>query len=276
MGRILSGIIGVAWMLAPMVGAAADAEEFEDFWRVLRMDDTIEIMREEGLAHSADLGAEMLPGGADGAWALTVETLYGMEVLRGHTRSAMYAAVAEDDLGPLVDWFGTELGQRIVGLEISARTAQLDEDVETAAEQVFLERSAAGDPRVDQIARFIAAGDLVEANLAGSLNANFRFYQGLIEGGGDAVRLSEQQALATVQAQAEEIRADTLMWLNAFLYMSYQPLSDAEMEAYLEFMESPDGALLTRALFAGFDAMFAETSYALGLALGRQMGAVDL
>jgi hypothetical protein len=58
--------------------------------------------------------------------------------------------------------------------------------------------------------------------------------------------------------------------------MAYQPLNDADLEAYIEVSETRAGRVLNRALFAGFDDMYVSISRALGVAAARFMTGQDI
>jgi len=58
--------------------------------------------------------------------------------------------------------------------------------------------------------------------------------------------------------------------------MAYQPLDDDAMDAYIAFSETPSGRALNAALFEGFERMYRDISFGLGLAAARSMGGSDL
>ncbi len=128
--------------------------------------------------------------------------------------------------------------------------------------------------RIALLEAYVEANDLVEYNVAGALTANLRFYRGLAEGG--MLDMSEEEMLAQVWEQEEEIRADTAEWLMSYLMMAYAGLSDADIEAYIALSKTPAGQALNRGLFAGFDGMYADLSYALGLAVAQQAQGEEL
>ena len=70
--------------------------------------------------------------------------------------------------------------------------------------------------------------------------------------------------------------ATTGGWLLTFLGLAYQPLSDADLDAYIAFSETPAGQVLNRAQFAAFDALFAEVSHRLGVAAAGHLAGEDL
>jgi hypothetical protein len=173
-------------------------------------------------------------------------------------------------------FFESDLGRRVVTLEVSARRAMLDEAVDDAAKATMQSMMAKSDPRLALIRDFIEAGDLIEANVAGGLNANLGFYRGMVAGGAIAEATDEAAMLADVWGQEATIRHDTTEWLLSYLALAYQPLSDEDLVAYTAFSESPAGRSLNAALFAAFDAMFVDVSQELGHAAAVKMAGQDL
>jgi hypothetical protein len=189
-------------------------------------------------------------------------------------REGFAAAMAGTDPAPLIAFFDTPEGQRLVSLEISARRAMMDEDVEEAARDDYLSRAQDPDDRFLLVREFVEVNDLVEANVTGALNSNFAFYSGLADAG--ALEMTEDEMLAEVWSQEEETRADSRDWLMGFLLLAYDPVAPELLEEYIALSQTEAGRAMNRALFAGFDRMYAEISYALGLALAREMQATDL
>ena len=87
---------------------------------------------------------------------------------------------------------------------------------------------------------------------------------------------SLKDILADVWGQEEEIRTDTREWVFAFSLMAYQPLSDAELRAYVDLSATQAGRALNQALFDGFDRMYADIAYGLGLAAAQALEGEDL
>ena len=135
-----------------------------------------------------------------------------------------------------------------------------------------MERDASD--RVSLLQEFAEINDLVEFNVMGAMNGSLAFMKGLSKGGG--FEISEADILADIWAREEEIRADTTGWIFAYLGMAYQPLEADQIRAYSELSATAVGQDLNRALFAGFDAMFNEISFALGRSASRFMVGEDL
>ena len=82
--------------------------------------------------------------------------------------------------------------------------------------------------------------------------------------------------LADVWEQEVQIRSETEQWVYSFLLLAYQPLSDEDIEAYIQLSETSEGQVLNTALFAAFDTMYSEISHALGLASARYLSGEDI
>ena len=108
------------------------------------------------------------------------------------------------------------------------------------------------------------------------MSGNLAFMTGMASTGAYGSDMPEDQILSDIWAQEDQVRADTSTWLYAYLGLAYSPLSEAEMNAYVEFWESPAGQRLNAALFTAFDRVFRQVSHDLGRAAGRAMQGSDI
>jgi hypothetical protein len=278
--------LALALLLAIGSPAAADTPtapvpatvSVETLGKVMQLDQLFEVLREEGIAYGKTLQADMFPGAGGPAWDRAISTIYDIPLLRDRFDDALGASLADDPetMAEIVGFFSSDLGTRILGLEIEARRAFLDPAAEEAARVAADRRSAGRDPRAGQIERFIEAGDLLEMNVAGALSGNLAFLSGMNETGINGVTLTQDEVMEQVWGQEAQIRSDTESWLNAYLGLAYAPLSDAELDAYITFWESPAGQRLNAALFNAFDAAFGTVSLGLGRAAGQAMLGRDI
>ena len=280
--RLLCASLALALTVAPLAVPAetpaspavqVPAEVLDHVWQVLDIPASLAILRQEGQDMAGDVARDYLPAKPGTGWNSAVEAIYDPAAMDRLMRKAFARDFAGTDPAPVIDFFDSALGRRIVALELSARAAFLDPDTETAAHE-RIERGLVEEARSRQIAEFIAVNDLVEFNLTGALNTNLAFLSGLAEA--ELFDMSEDEILNRVYENAEETRADTEDWLRAYLTMAYQPLSDEDLAAYIAFSARPEGQRLNRALFAGFGEMYDAQYLALGRAVARQLGAQDL
>ncbi|MGL6210744.1 MAG: hypothetical protein ACRC14_13055 [Paracoccaceae bacterium] len=254
----------------------ADAARLVALSDLLQIGPAIEVMAEEGLAYGRDLEAGMFPGQGGPGWEAVVALIYDPATMRERFDAAFVDALAgSPHVGAIEAFFGSDLGQRALTLEVSARRALLDPEVEEAAKLAY-SGIAADAPRLRALRQFVEVNDLIESNVMGALNANLAFFQGMAELTGLDQAVPEDQMLADVWAQEGQVRQDTEDWLMPFLALAYKPLSDEDLAAYQAFSESDAGQALNAALFAAFDVLFTSVSRDLGRAAGRQVQGQDL
>lgn len=251
----------------PMSAWAASPADLARLYDALRTDELMQILSEEGLEQSEELRTEMFPGRGGAGWTATVGRIYAPQRLTEVFRDAFAAELDGADVAPLLEFFESKAGSRIAALEVSARRAIMSDDVEAAARAAYRDLEGSGSDRERLMEEFVDLNDLIDRNVAGALNANLAFYQGL--GSGDGFDMDEAQMLRDVWAQEAEIREDTVDWVFGFMTLAYEPISDDELQAYVDLSATEAGRDLNRALFAGFDAVFLDVSYAIGAATAQ-------
>lgn len=263
-------------LILTFAGAAlADrAEEIDALMQVLRVQDTIEIMQEEGALYGGEIARDLIPDVDPALWSGVIEKIYDEAKMHEVLEAGFTTALTDTDLAPIMAYFTTDEVRDILALELSARRAFLDRETEAYAAARWLELSGKDSSLVSQVEELINDSDLVERNVMGTLNADLMFYQGLTEGG--AFELSEEEILADVWANEEELRRSTREWLQSFLLMSYQPVDAATLEEYAAFWRTEAGQDLNRAIFVAFDQMYEDLAYLLGLAIAEQMQIEEL
>lgn len=277
-------LVSPAFAITPAGPATAQAVQPElspavaAFSRSLRIAEMLDVMRAEGIAASTDLSDSLFPGENAAAWATLVDNIYDLSKMQARFDAALALAVGDDPgtLAAATAFFDSNLGQRIMVQEIEARRTLLDKAAEAAAAVDWADTAADQSARAEQIIRFGAVNDLIESNVMGSLNANLAFYRGLSGTGGFGDPMPEDQMLAEVWGQEAEIRQETSDWLYPFLALAYQPLSDAELESYIAFSQTPAGIKINGAIFVAFDAVMVKLSSDLGQAAGRLMQGQDI
>ncbi len=273
---VLPFIVAVSFHTAPLFAQETDEAKVDALFDAIGLPDMIHIMREEGLEYGDTLATDMLPGGTSAQWQNAVSAIYDVDMMYEEVRGAFGEALEGDDIDAMLSFFTSEQGETIIGLEVSARRALLDDAVEEASKENAAIAMMDETPRYLLVQEFVDANNLIESNVVGSLNSSYAFYLGLIDGGAMPAGVTAETALQDVWAQEPEVRSTTTEWVYSFLLMAYQPLSDAELEAYIAFSQTDAGQDMTQALFLAFNGMFDDISRALGLASSRFMISQEL
>ena len=256
--------------------ATAQDSDTEVLFELLMLPEIISIMREEGVSYAGTIGQDLFAGPPTADWQNKVERIYDYDVMVGMVKEDFEISLSDADLTPMIDFFGSDQGQMIIGLEVSARQALLDEAVEEASEEMAAVAIADEDPRMTLVQEFVQVNNLIETNVAGALNSNLAFYGGLVDGGAFGGALSEEDILTDVWSQEPDIRSNTTEWIHAFLFMAYQPLDDADLQGYIAFSETDAGGDINRAMFESFDRLFNGISRSLGRAAATEMTSQEL
>lgn len=246
----------------------------DELWDLLRLDTLIEIMAEEGRDYGATLAEDLFDQGGGPTWDARVAGLYHAGTMAAEIRPEFTAAFDGVDTAALEAFFASDLGRRIVRYEIEARRAFLDPEVEAAAVDSSEKLERADPRRYALIHEFIRVNDLVETNVASSLTFTYAFNLGLVAGGMED--MSKEDALADAWSQEGQVREDTLQWLEAQLSVSMAPLSDGEVQDYIDLSETEAGGALNAALFQAFEPAFTRIARGLGEGVARAMGGRDI
>ncbi|SFS54735.1 hypothetical protein SAMN04488040_0861 [Sulfitobacter marinus] len=259
------------WLLAAPLWADARAQVLMD---ALKIDEVAAILQAEGLDYAQTLNQDMLGGQGGAGWQIQVDAIYSPQRMVETLRGFLEAELQGDMRELTIDFFASGIGAQIITLENAARAAITDQEIENAARTKFAELEGSDDARLAQITALIDAGDMINRNVTAAMNANYQFMRGLADGG--AVDMTEQEILAEVGEQQEEITEDTTGWLYGYLLMAYSPLEDDALDRYITFAQTKAGMALNRALFDGYGAAYADISYTLGRAVALNMVAEEL
>ena len=270
--RLAPAFTFLIWFYGP--AGAASPDEIDRLARLIGVDDLIAIVREEGIVQGEELREGMFPDASAARWTELLEQVYHTDRLRDKFQSRFALELREADIAPLLEYFASEDGKRVIQLEIDARRAIMEPDVEDVARHVYLERAVDGGPRIDLLESFVATNDFIEFNVMGAMNASLAFFRGLADGG--AVEMTEDDILRQVWGQEADIRQDSTEWLYGYMLMAYEPLGDGDLQKYVDLADTNAGRSLNLALFAGFDAMFDEVSYTLGRVAAGFMAGDDI
>lgn len=263
-----------ALMITASAAAAQSASLLDRYFTALDMDTVFEILQDEGVTAGADVsGNDGVPPSP--AWIARLERIYDPEKAKALFIEGMKSVKDIEASEAALAFFETELGARIVQIEIEARGALNTDEGEAAAAAAVAELRK-NDPALFLMYKeFIQVNDLVESNVAGALNSNLAFFRGMATNESYSEGLSEGFMLTTVWEQEPEIRQEMEDWTMNFSSVAYSALTKAELQRYIDISKTPAGQRLNSVLFAGFDEMFEEQSYELGRATAEFMEGED-
>lgn len=229
---------------------------------VLKVRELAAILHAEGLSYGEDLDADFLEGQGGPSWQIQVARIHDADRIADAIRAGLEAHLEDDRLEDTITFFASDLGQQIVMLENSGRAALADDTIEQEARDRYAALAQSDPARHALINRMIVAGDLINRNVTSAMNSNIAFLRGMVDG--EAYAMTEDDILNEIVSGREALEADTESWLGAFMVLAYSPLDEDDLARYVAYSESAAGLALNRGLFAGFDPLYEDISYALG------------
>lgn len=271
-------LIAAMVLLVPAVARAQPAPGVAALAQAFLLDELFDIMAQEGRDYATAIRDEQLDGQAGRGWQMAVERIYDPQRMRAAFIERFDAELA-DNAATITDAlaFATSpIGARVLRLEIDARAAMLDRDIDAAAREALEEARGRQTPQFALVAERIAVNDLVEANVSLGLNTSIAYYEGFLATAPDAFQIPQSDLLPEVWAQEREIRHESDIWLHSYFLLAYAPLAEQELRDYIAFSASPAGESLNNALFVAFESVFVDISYQLGRAVGQALSGLDL
>lgn len=262
-------------VLPSSIWADEYSAQFTRLMEAMRMNEVVGILVEEGREASIDLEVSMFPGRGGAAWEGELDRIYARETRQVQLKREMKYLMSGTDMAPLLEFLESDRGQRIMALEVSARRAFMDPEMEEIAAELYADAEEELPVLYAQVQDFTDVNDLVTQNVEGAFRSNAAFALGAHEAGAFP-GMSVDQLIAEMWDGDEAATADISGWIYAYLMTAYRPLSPEDMDAYIALSASEPGQQLNAAIMGAFDKIFADIAYDLGSAAGRFMAQQDL
>lgn len=266
----------IALLIPGGAASAQDRPPLEPLIEVLQLHDVFAVLQLEGINYGADLDREILNNTGGKKWQQAVRDIYEPNRIWQTFLPVFTAHLEGQDLPAMTSFFSSPLGQKITVFELQTRRLMLDKAREQDNRAVYRSMVETGGLRLTLLRELVAANELIEYNVMGAMNARYAFYTGMAKGDAFDHEVSQADVLLNVWSQEAEIRLNIKEWIFAYFLLAYAPLTDAELQAYIDFSSSKSGRALNAALFAGYDEVFSTVSKALGVSAARIMQSENL
>lgn len=195
----------------------------------------------------------------------SIGEIYGAARMREAVRRQLASNLSSADLNEDLAWLATPFAQRVTAMEEAAASADKIVERARAADAKF---ASLGIARRKLLERMIEASDAAEMHAQIFVNQLMAVSRAIAAASGqretDAATMAPQ--LDLLRAQLKGSIAPRLL---ADLALIYDELSDAELEQYLAFIESPAGRRTARAVNAALAAVLSDAAEQLGQSLVR-------
>ncbi|MBE1281847.1 MAG: DUF2059 domain-containing protein [Rhodobacteraceae bacterium] len=238
--RLLSAacaaLLSLAFLALP--ARAADRAQIETFLEVTGFDAALESIKFNARAAPSMLGVEPDEFGRD--WTRLAESVFEVEEMHDMAVEILSATLDDDMLDHAVEFYGSDLGQRLVEVENASHLSEEDEAKDSEGESIVAALRANGEEdRLDLFARMSEAVDASSNGLRAWQEVQIRFLMTASAAGVIELRLDEDGLRAMFADRANELQDildESALESNAYTYKDF---SNADVETYVEALEHP-------------------------------------
>ncbi len=227
----------VALVLVPVSSAAANRDRIEAFLNTTGFDVAL-----ESIALASGSAPEMLgidPDGFGSDWTRLTEEVFDTELMHETAVSILEETLSDEALAHAVEFYASDLGQRLVEVENAAHLNEDEEAKQQEGQEIVAVLVQDGSPRVEQLKRMNNAIDASGTSLRALQEIQLRFLLAASASGVIDLQLeADELRLMLRQNEAGMRQALQLSALAGAAY-TYQDFSDEEVEAYAEALEQP-------------------------------------
>ena len=227
----------VALVLVPVSSAAANRDRIEAFLNTTGFDVAL-----ESIALASGSAPEMLgidPDGFGSDWTRLTEEVFDTQLMHETAVSILEETLSDEALAHAVEFYASDLGQRLVEVENAAHLNDDEEAKQQEGQEIVAGLVQDGSPRVEQLKRMNNAIDASGTSLRALQEIQLRFLLAASASGVIDLQLdADELRLMLRQNEAGMRQALQLSALAGAAY-TYQDFSDEEVEAYAEALEQP-------------------------------------
>ncbi len=227
----------VALVLVPVSSAAANRDRIEAFLNTTGFDVAL-----ESIALASGSAPEMLgidPDGFGSDWTRLTEEVFDTQLMHETAVSILEETLSDEALAHAVEFYASDLGQRLVEVENAAHLNGDEEAKQQEGQEIVAGLVQDGSPRVEQLKRMNNAIDASGTSLRALQEIQLRFLLAASASGVIDLQLdADELRLMLRQNEAGMRQALQLSALAGAAY-TYQDFSDEEVEAYAEALEQP-------------------------------------
>ncbi len=183
------------------------------------------------------LGMQAQDFGRD--WTRAADEIFDTEIMRDLALEILESTLEEDDLHHAVEFYASELGQRLVAVENAGHMTRDDDPDGTMGQKLVAQMVETGAPRLAILKRMNTAVDSEGHGLHAYQEVQMRFLLSAAAAGVIDLKLDEQGLRNALRQQQDEMRMAIQMAGLASTAYTYRDFSDADLEQYTLALETP-------------------------------------
>lgn len=235
----LLGLVTLACLQSPPVAAQAaqDRDRLEAFLTVTGFDAALESIALSAGDAPLMLGRDVSEFGGD--WSRAVAEIFDTDLMHEMALGILARALDDALLTHAVDFYASDLGQRLVAVENAAHLAEDDGTARAEGERIVAQLLRDGDPRLTILQRMGPAIDPQDTSVRAVEEIQVRFLLSASAAGVLPMELDEPGLRSLMEEQRGALRQR--MREGALIHAAhvYRDFTDADLEEYVVALEHP-------------------------------------
>jgi hypothetical protein len=195
-----------------------------------------------------------------------VAAAYNADRLRKEFRARLPAELAAADREKALAWFSSDLGRRIAALEEKSGEREGLEERQRATARLMAGLPL---PRIGRFKRLTTATRCSFVFAEAQIQTSSAIASAIARLRPARDQPSPESLKRELEAQKDRIVATFAQLCTAEAAYTYRALSDAEVDRYIEFTESPEGRRYNAAMFAVLNMVLAKAALDIASELGK-------
>ncbi len=227
----------LALVLIPSQSAAANRDRIEAFLTTTGFDVAL-----ESIALASGSAPQMLgidPDGFGSDWTRLTAEVFDTEGMHETAVSILEQTLSDEALAHAVDFYASDLGQRLVVAENASHMIEDDEAKQREGKEIIADLIQDGSQRVESFKRMNRAIDSSGTTLRALQEIQLRFLLAASASGVIDLQLGADEIRMMMKRNEAAMRQSLQLSALAGAAYTYQDFSDADVDAYVVALEQP-------------------------------------
>ena len=216
---------------------AANRDRIEAFLTTTGFDVALESIAFASASAPQMLGID--PDGFGSDWTRLTEEVFDTDQMHETAVSILEQTLSDEALTHAVEFYASDLGQRLVVAENAAHLDDDDDAKYAQGQQIVSDLIKEGSTRVESLKRMNRAVDASGTSLRALQEIQVRFLLAASASGVIELRMNGDELREMLRSNESDMRRSLQLSALASSAYAYQDFSDADVEAYVEALEQP-------------------------------------
>ncbi len=230
-------VASMAICLTVSAAFAANRDRIEAFLTTTGFDVALESIALASASAPRMLGID--PDGFGSDWSRLTSEVFDTEDMHETAVSILEQTLSDEALAHAVEFYASDLGQRLVEAENAAHMDDDDDTKDAEGQKIVSDLIKDGSTRVESLKRMNRAVDASGTSLRALQEIQIRFLLAASASGVIELQMNADELREFMKQQEPELRRSLQISALSNAAYTYKDFSDADVDAYVEALEQP-------------------------------------